>query len=387
MQSISLAQAQKIALLSQGLPTLKLTGTAYQKTVQVMQTLGYVQIDTISVVQRAHHHTLWSRNHSYAPEHLDRMVRERLIYEYWSHAASYLDMANFRFSLPRKHAIKSGKQNHWFRKNPKLMSEVLARITSDGPLMAKDFDSKVTKKTGWESKPTKQALEMLYMQGDLMITERKNFHKVYDLTERVLPSHIETATPTALEHTKFLVINALTTHGLATLAEITYLQKGMKLSVKETVNQLIEEGEVAKVSVNGDIYFTRPQSLALMDNRLNRKQARILSPFDNLVIQRDRLSRLFNFDYLLECYVPAAKRQHGYFVLPILWDGQLVARADCKAHRKEKHLEIISLHTEPGFEKRGAFKAALHSELTDFSTFNGCEGYSINRPIRSMHAQ
>ncbi|WP_394149158.1 winged helix-turn-helix domain-containing protein [Vibrio maritimus] len=381
MQSISLAQAQKIALLSQGLPAQKLTGTAYQKSVQSMQTLGYVQIDTISVVQRAHHHTLWSRNHSYAPEHLDRMVKERLVYEYWSHAASYLDMENFRFSLPRKHAIKSDKQNHWFRKNPKLMSEVLARITSDGPLMAKDFDSTVTKKTGWESKPTKQALEMLYMQGDLMITERKNFHKVYDLTERVLPSSINTTTPSALEYAKFLVINSLVTHGLATLAEITYLQKGMKASVNEAINQLIEEGEIDKVSVNGEIYFTRPQSLSLLDKRLNRKQTRILSPFDNLVIQRDRVSKLFNFDYLLECYVPATKRQHGYFVLPILWDGRLVARADCKAHRKEAHLEVITLHIEPSANKQTAFKDSLELELTQFAHFNGCATFSITRQI------
>lgn len=381
MQSISLAQAQKIALLSQGLPAQKLTGTAYQKSVQSMQTLGYVQIDTISVVQRAHHHTLWSRNHSYAPEHLDRMVKERLVYEYWSHAASYLDMTNFRFSLPRKHAIKSDKQNHWFRKNPKLMSEVLARITSDGPLMAKDFDSTVTKKTGWESKPTKQALEMLYMQGDLMITERKNFHKVYDLAERVLPSSINTTTPSALEYSKFLVINSLVTHGLATLAEITYLQKGMKASVNEAINQLIEEGEIDKVSVNGEIYFTRPQSLSLLDKRLNRKQTRILSPFDNLVIQRDRVSKLFNFDYLLECYIPATKRQHGYFVLPILWDGRLVARADCKAHRKEAHLEVITLHIEPSANKQTAFKDSLEFELTQFAHFNGCATFSITRQI------
>ena len=110
-------------------------------------------------------------------EHLEQLVRDKLAFEYWSHAASYLPMDDYRFSLPRKLAIRSGVQNHWFKKDPKLMASVLERIASDGPLMAKDFESKLAKRTGWESKPTKQALEMLYMQGDLMITERRNFHK------------------------------------------------------------------------------------------------------------------------------------------------------------------------------------------------------------------
>jgi len=113
-----------------------------------MTTLGYVQIDTISVVQRAHHHTLWSRNPDYQPSHLDKLVQEKRVYEYWSHAASYLTMEDFRFSLPRKLAIKSGQQTHWFRKDCQLMKSVYERIKVEGPLMAKDFASTVAKKTG-----------------------------------------------------------------------------------------------------------------------------------------------------------------------------------------------------------------------------------------------
>lgn len=376
MESLSLAQAQKIALLSQGLPHRKLSGNAYQRTVQTMEHLGYVQIDTISVVQRAHHHVLWSRQPDYQTHHLDRMVKDKVAYEYWSHAASYLAMRDFRFSLPRKHAIKSGKQKHWFRKNAKLMSHVIERIEAEGPLMAKDFESSVTKKTGWESKPTKQALETLYMQGDLMIAERKNFHKVYDLTERVLPENIDTTLPSPDEHARFLVLNYLRTHGIGQTNEMVYLLKDMKVHLHAALNELREEGLVAETNVEGERYFTTTPSLELLNKKLKRKQAKILSPFDNLLIQRTRAQKLFNFDYILECYVPAAKRKHGYFCLPVLWDGKLVARVDCKAHKKASELEVISLHVEPSLKDIDAFRAAFDLELASFASFNQVESVS-----------
>jgi uncharacterized protein YcaQ len=386
MQSLSLIQAQKLALLSQGLPSQSLSGTAYQQSVQAMRGLGYVQIDTISVVQRAHHHTLWSRNHRYSPDHLDRMVRDKVAYEYWSHAASYLDMQNYRFSLPQKHALKSGQQNHWFKKNPKLMAEVLNKITIDGPLMAKDFaqnavNSITIKKQAWESKPTKQALETLYMQGDLMISERRKFHKVYDLTERVLENGVDTRMPTADEHAQFLVLNTLKTHGIATIIEMSYLRKGTKPLVKKALLELAEMGQIEQVTVNGEAYFVLPESLELLGKRINRRQAKLLSPFDSFIIQRDRLRRFFNFDYLLECYVPAAKRQYGYFVLPILWDGRLVARVDCKAHRNRAHLEVFKLYIESHLSRDEEFDHALAKELTAFALFNHCDSYSIDKTI------
>ncbi|GAL13390.1 putative cytoplasmic protein [Vibrio astriarenae] len=321
IQSLSLLEAQKLALLSQGLLSQELKGQAYQRTLKAMSNLGYVQIDTISVVQRAHHHTLWSRNPNYQLDHLDKMLKEKHIYEYWSHAASFLSMKDFRFSLPRKHAIKSDQQKHWFRKDKQLMKAILDRITSEGPLMAKDFESEVTKTTGWESKPTKQALEMLYMQGDLMISERRNFHKVYDITERVLPSSVDTSLPTANEHARFLIQEYLNKHGLGQLKEITYLLKDVKPTVKVALNEMLEEGEVVEVTAGDERYYTTNQTLSLLNFKLKRKQAKILSPFDNFLIQRARIKHLFNFDYLLECYTPVAKRQYGYFSLPILWNG------------------------------------------------------------------
>ncbi|CAM4144646.1 winged helix-turn-helix domain-containing protein [Vibrio neonatus] len=382
METLSLHQAQKLALLSQGLLAQPLVGNAYSKSVQVAERLSYIQIDTISVVQRAHHHVLWSRNSDYQLDNLQQMVKEKIVFEYWSHAASYLAMKDYRFTLPRKLAIKSGKHTHWFKKSPQIMSEVLARIKDEGPSMAKDFQSNCNKHTGWESKPTKQALENLYMQGDLMITERKNFHKVYDLTERVLPTHIDTSIPTSKEHARFLILNFLKAHGIGQLKEITYLLKGVQKEVSKALVELKEEGLIVEVLVKNERYFTTSSSLELLNNKLKRKQAKILSPFDNLVIQRARAKHLFDFAYTLECYTPATKRQFGYFCLPVLWDGRLVARVDCKINKATSTLNVINLFIEPSLKRHDEFMEAFNAELIRFATFNNVEpdmSYPIHR--------
>jgi len=370
MQSLSLPQAQKLILLSQGLLSAQQTGNAYQQSVNAMTRLGYVQIDTISVVQRAHHHTLWSRNPAYQRDHLDKMIQQKRVYEYWSHAAAYLAMHDFRFSLPRKQAIKSGQQSHWFTKDNKLMCTVLERIHAEGPLMAKDFTSVATKKTGWETKPAKQALEMLYMQGDLMISKRKNFHKVYDLTERVLPEHINSSLPTPEEHARFLVQNYLGQQGIGQLTEMTYLLKGVKTLVKNALNALCEEGVITEVAVQSARYYTTNDALAQLNKRLKRNQVKILSPFDNLLIQRARTQRLFQFDYLLECYTPAIKRKYGYFCLPILWNGKLVGMMDCKTDKVRQHLQVHHLYLMTTVNHNDDFMEAFEIELTQFATFN-----------------
>lgn len=172
MESLSLAQAKKIVLLSQKLPPKKLppkkkrNGGALASTLSAIENLGYVQIDTIFVIQRAHHHTLWNRNPDYQLSHLDKLLERREVLEYWSHAAAYLPMRDYRFSLHRKNAFASGKLKHWYKKDEALMAHVLKRIENEGPLMAKDFEGDRPNPGGWGGKPAKQALETLFMQGD-----------------------------------------------------------------------------------------------------------------------------------------------------------------------------------------------------------------------------
>jgi len=366
-------------LLSQRVPPLKKVGNSLDATLSTIEHLGYIQIDTISAIQRAHHHTLWSRNPQYLNSHLDELMVNKKIFEYWSHAAAYLPMRDYRFSLPRKQAIASGKENHWYHRDEKLMKSILKRIDIEGPLMAKDFENKGGETGEWQTQPAKQALENLFMQGKLMIPYRVNFHKVYDLTERVLPDNIDTSVPGSEEYACFLVKRYLQANGLGKDSEVTYLLKNTKAPVISALQVLLSTGEVIQIHVSGNSYYALPASLDLLNKPLARSQVKILSPFDNLLIQRKRTLELFGFDYFLECYVPAPKRKFGYFALPVLWDGKLVARMDCKAERKKSHMHIHYLALESGLVKTEAFALALSKELMPFLQFNNCTSLTIHR--------
>lgn len=378
-ESLSISQARKLVLLSQRVPPPKQVGSSIDATLSTIEHLGYIQIDTISAIQRAHHHTIWIRNPQYLSSHLDELMVNKKIFEYWSHAAAYLPMRDFRFSLPRKLAIARGSENHWYHRDEKLMKSILKRIDSEGPLMAKDFENKGGKTGEWQTQPAKQALENLFMQGELMIPYRVNFHKVYDLTERVLPDNLDTTVPESEEYARFLLTRYLQANGLGKASEMAYLLKNTKALVISALKELLSEGEVIQIHVSGNNYYVLPASLDLLNKPLARSQVKILSPFDNLLIQRKRTLELFGFDYMLECYVPASKRKFGYFALPVLWDGNLVARMDCKADRNKSHMYIHHLALESGLAKTEAFALALSKELVSFLQFNECTSLSINR--------
>lgn len=378
-KSLTPQHARKLVLLSQRVPPAKQPGSATTATLSAIEHLGYIQIDTISVIERAHHHTLWSRNPRYKTTQLQQLITDKHVFEYWSHAAAYLPMRDFRFSLPRKQAIRSGQQNHWGERDEKLMRAVLNRIRNEGPLMARDFVYEGKKVREWQSKPAKRALEYLFMQGDLMVPRRENFHKVYDLTERVLPEGTDTTVPDQEEYARHLITRYLLANGLGQLAEIAYLLKGTKALVSATVQDMTSNGELLQVDVGTNRYYALPASLELLGRPLSRNTLKILSPFDNLLIQRKRMQSLFDFDYQIECYVPQKKRQYGYFSLPVLWRGKLLARMDCKAERGESLLHIHHLALEPGLPETEAFFLALGKELASFLQFNSCSKVKLHR--------
>lgn len=378
---LSQKAAQKIVLLSQRIFPDTLNGPAIDNTLASIEHLGYVQIDTIAVIQRAHHHTLWNRNPEYELSHIDALIKSKQIFEYWSHAAAYLPMRNYKYTLLRKHAILKNEQSHWFQKDVKLMNTVLKRIENEGPLMAKDF-AHTAKVREWESKPTKQALENLFMQGDLMISRRKNFHKVYDLTERILPDNIDTKCPTQQEYIRFLITNYLRANGIGQASEMAYLLKNTKKTITLELKKMCSNNELFEVNVNGKTYYAFPDTLSLLSKPINR-QLKILSPFDNLLIQRNRMQHLFNFEYKIECYTPAAIRKYGYFSLPILWDGKLVARMDCKADKKNAILHINHLFFEENFSFNDDFEAAFEKEIEAFRCFNDCSDVKIHKTTPS----
>jgi len=369
---------RRIALDAQGLTRAAPFGRGINATQRALEQLGYVQIDTISIVTRAHHHTLWNRVPNYEPAHLDRLVSDRRAFEYWFHAAAYLPMRDYRFALPRMHAIRDGER-HWFKaKDRKLMAEILARIRHDGPLMARDFETPKGRNQGWWNwKPAKRALEQLFMQGDLMVAGRDGFQKVYDLAERVLPADIDTTPPNIDEYAAFLIDTTLRAHGFASQKEFSYLRRGTPLrqALRTRLDADVAAGVLVKININDGAYFTRPEILELRPRAADR--VRLLSPFDNSIIQRDRNVAVHDFNYQLECYVPAPKRRFGYFCLPILYRDSLVGRVDCKAQRRERRFDLIHLHIERAIDDRDRFLATFADAIREFAAFNDCDAVNV----------
>ena len=372
-----IARLRRIALQAQGLLQARPFGSGLNGAARAIEHLGHVQIDTISVVERAHHHVLHNRMPGYQPAMLEQLLRQRRIFEYWAHAAAFLPIQDFRYSLPYKHAIRSG-QTHWFRNHDrKLMRELLARIRSDGPLRSRDLEDGRDSRAGWwDWKPAKRALEQLYMEGELMVRSREGFQKTYDLTERVLPAHIDTRLPDTEALAHHVIEKQLRCQGLATVKGLAYHQPrnpALRKAVQGQVEDRLARHELEAIRLpDGERWLITAGALEQPLPRV-RSRLQILSPFDNGVIQRDRLRSLFGFDYQIECYVPAAKRQFGYFSLPLLYRDEFVGRMDCKAHRSAKRLEILTLHLEPDQDLQDGLITALAQALQPFCAFQQCE--------------
>lgn len=385
MQTISQKTARKLALHAQGLLQSNPFGSGEKGALACIDHLGYIQIDTISVVQRAHHHALWSRVKNYTPELLDKLLQKKRIFEYWSHAAAYLPMANFRFYLPLMHAHRNGEL-HWFKKDQKLMNFVLDRIKSDGALTARDFqDPNEKRKEGWwDWKPAKKALEQLFVEGRLVVCERAGFQKIYDLPERALPADLDFTMPSRLEMAKFFILAAIRAHGLVTEQEIYYQRTILRPHVKTGLAELLEAGDIVKVSVENIpsvSYYAFPNRLEQTGKLRCQNMVTILSPFDNAIIQRKRAQNLFDFDYQLECYVPAPKRKYGYFCLPILWGDRFLGRLDAKADRPNQVFVIRNLVIEAELKKSDRFLPVLTKALWQFAEFNGCDAIKFEKTI------
>jgi len=387
---IPLSDARKLALHCQFLDNKTKFPKAREGIAQTIEKLGYVQIDTIAVIERAHHHTLWTRRPDYDQGMLHRLqAMDRRIFEYWGHAASYLPMSDYRFYLPRMRRF-ADPEDKWEKdrlaKYGHMMKPVLKRITNEGPLSSKDFEPTPgrTKGTWWDWRPAKVALEMLFWQGKLMITERRKFQRVYDLAERVLPDGTNLSYPDDKELGRFLVKRALSAYGVASAREIIdHIHGAGRDLIIKVIKEMLNAGEIMEIDVDGikgGTYCAQPELLEIASKLKSIKPTiHILSPFDNLIIQRDRISKLFGFDYALECYTPSAKRAHGYFVLPILYGDTFIGRLDPKADRKKKRFIIRNMLFETAFTPDDFFLNALAEKLTELAGFNNCESVSFEK--------
>jgi len=384
---ISLATARRLALHCQMLDKSVELASGKEGVYECIDRLGYVQIDTISVVERAHNHTLWVRRPDYDPQMLHELqAKDRRVFEWWASAMSYVPMTDYRF-----YAVYMDKPLSWYHKwyeeNVELTERVLERIKQEGPLGSSDFKPPKDFKRGdwWSWKPSKIALECLFSMGELMVTERRGFQRIYDIRERVLPLNLNRSTPTPDELARFQARRLLGGLGFGGVDSIQWARWGSKPIEERIIQDLIDEGEVTSFQIEG---FDDQSYCALtdrLDYALNQPAGdltdivHILSPFDNLVIRRGFVHTFFDFAYKLEAYTPKAERKYGYFSLPILWADRLVARVDAKADRKPKTFIVRNLVLEPGFKDLDAFIPLFADKLRDFASFNGCDRFAVEQ--------
>lgn len=380
---------RRIAIAAQGLHRTAPFGRGPAAVEKVIRQLGYVQIDTISVVERAHHHVLHSRVPGYQPPVLDRLLRKGQIFEYWAHAAAFLPIEDYRFARPRMERFRRGEERWQRSRDREMVRRVLARIRDEGPLMSRDFEDPRETRTGWwDWKPAKGALEQLFMEGELMVVARDGFQKTYDLTERVLPAGIDTSLPTTAEYAEHLVDRTLQSHGCAQLPTFTHLRRdsALRTAVLESLQRRVADQEVAELKTDdGHTWYVDARRWSERLPVPRQDTVRVLSPFDNSVIHRDRGQRLFDFDYTIECYVPEPRRRYGYFCLPLLYGDTFAGRVDAKAHRAERRLALRHLHLD--IDPDDAFLEALVRGINELARFNGCEETTLERVTPSRHHQ
>jgi uncharacterized protein YcaQ len=377
---ISITDARNLAISRQLM--FKVKDNSPKKLLQsIIEQIGYVQIDTISIVERAHKHVLWTRLPEYKNEMLDNLIdKDKKVFEFWDHAAAYLPMKHYRYSLPRKE-MYAKKYNHWAVKNKKLLEHILDKIKAEGPLQSRDFEDPNKRGLWWDWKPAKEGLEYLFHTGKLVAKARKSFQKVYELPERLLTSNINTDFPSEEEHSEHLILRSINSHGFSSEKELTYLRYHNRTSTKAILNRLLEEKKIVQLNIEGindETYYSTKKILSTLEDLKENNDIHILSPFDNIVIQRKRLNAIFGFDYVIECYVPAQKRKFGYFCLPVLYGNAFAGRIDAKADRKSGEFRIINEFWEKGFKQTSPFIEKYRQKLLQLALFSGCN--SIKYP-------
>ena len=374
---LTLRAARNLHLAAQGLLRKPRHSAKPSDVTAAISRMSLLQIDTINIVARSPYLVLFSRIGSYPQNWLDDALLSGELMEYWAHEACFLPRNDFvlirhRMLNPEKMGWKYRPE--WMVEHAEEIAKLLTHIENNGPVRSADFEPPRKGAGGWwEWKPHKKHLEGLFTAGKVMVVERRNFQRVYDLTSRVMPHwnddlhllHQQDAEQQMLE-------NSARSLGIFRPEWLADYYRLKNISLKPLLAQWQERGIVTPVDVEGlgEMWLHHDQ-FSLMEkaekNTLRATHSAVLSPFDPVVWDRKRAEALFGFSYRLECYTPAEKRKYGYFVLPLLHNGALVGRIDAKMHRKTGELEIISLYLEDGVKPGQPLINGLHTALTDFA--------------------
>ena len=395
--SLSLAQARRIALAAQGFAEPTPAGPPDVRRIRRMaERLGVLQIDSVNVLLRAQYMPVFSRLGAYPMDQLDRLAgrKPRRLFEYWGHEASLLPVRlqphlRWRMELGHQWGVR-----RWARENPGFVTWVLDEVRDKGPLTAREIEHDAPRRKdhwGWNWSDVKKALESLFWEGHVTAARRNgSFERVYDLPERVLPAEVVAApTPSRAEAHRELIRTASAALGVATETDLRDYYRVAPDESRVAVAELVEAGELREVTVEGWRQAAYLHSEAKLPRRIDA--ATVLCPFDPLIWERARTERLFDFRYRIEIYVPAPKRVHGYYVLPFLLGDRLVARVDLKADRKEGVLRVPAAWAEPDgptAPRAEALAANLHqlAGFLDLETVSPPVAGDLAVPLRAALA-
>lgn len=400
MIEISKQTAQKFIVEEQGLGSTN----SFDDVLSVAKKIHNIQIDTISVVARSQDLILFNRLGGYQEKEVWKWVEEKKLFEFWSHALCLMPYDEYPF-YAWKMEYNQRKMPSWWRKwietNQSVMDRVYKYVKKNGPTASADFKREKGRESEgwWDWKVEKMALECLFLQGKLLVAFRKNFQKKYDLPENVVPANIDTEPMSADLLPEYLTKTILSSIGIANEEEIKsylggapakHLWKNDKKAIKEYLKECVSKDLFVEIKIIGTNtkHYILKNNLGVLEKIAEKNHqnnvVKFLTPFDNIIRERTFPAKIWDFNYKIECYVPAPKRIFGYFALPILDGFQLIGKVDMKAHRSEKKLEIKALSFEEGVDLVEARIQRLKQSFQKFADFNGCESIQLNKTIPKL---
>lgn len=384
---ISRDEARQLAVIGQRLDRRPRGKATKARVLEMIEHLGCVQLDTISVVARSHETVLWSRLGAFDPALVWKLYEDRKLFEYWTHAAAITPIHMFPYFRDTMERFRNGDVGNWLAENADLAAGIMTEIETNGPQQSRSFEGPAEESASpWQwygGKPAKQALDYLWCIGDLTVINRQGFQRLYDLTSRSIAEDLRARVPDTCEKQRFFVTKALSAMGIATARWIAdYFRTGGKPHVNARdstiqLDRLTDEGLAHRVEIKGidEPAWLHPGMLGKLDElRAGRGKpvlTTLLSPFDSLVWHRGRALDLFDFDYRIEIYTPEPKRKYGYYSLPILHRGRLIGRIDLHYNRKAKLMTIRSAHLEPKVRPSDRIAAAIAGSVIDYMQFLG----------------
>jgi hypothetical protein len=378
LDSLSIADARALALAAQGFDTARPKTKATQRHVDALiSRLGVIQIDSVNVLVRSQELPLFSRLGNHNRNAIPKATEQQKIFEYWGHEAAHLPVEIHPLFRWKMEAARLGKAKHWgltsfYDDNKTFVRRMLKHVEKNGPTTSRELSTRTEKKgTWWDWDEAKVALEYLFLTGQLMSRGRgTDFARIYDTPERVLtPKILNAPTPSEHDARKQLLVRSAIAQGVATASDLADYYRQKPTTVKPLITELVEEGELHAVVVDGWTEKAFVHRSAKPPKQLHATA--LLSPFDSLVWCRPRNERLFNFHYRIEIYTPKEKRKFGYYVLPFMMNGEMVGRVDLKADRANLKLLVHSVHTEKGI-KRSDINDALNNELHTMASWLEC---------------